>query len=879
MGRLRSLVLVALLLCGTFVLAGAGIDRDNGGRSMLGIQQDPNSTLEIGQLTGQFPTDTVAVPLYLHTDSLVMYIEARIYWEYGDLELVSVSPGPGIPGTATLNTSNPNDSTVIIEISNPGDPFGIPSGDAIAYLNFEIACFGYGATTWIRFVDDDSYNLYVSSGVPRAPLRDDGYISTKHESYLFVYGTYIRAYAGDQDIPLVFRLYQEIPGKALCANLIYDADYVHFDSVTVGEGLMPGDEVYATVVGDTIKVTLPETNAFLPPGDHRIFYLHFGAETDDDDYVTPVYTVYSERLDECGGVQYPQHFGGNIIVENHTATADLGEVYYYTTATYYDVWVKMGSNYPVNDYELWVEFPKDTIAFDEIVAYGSYTPPLGALSGDSTKVLVSADIGTNYPPGNPTTVFKIRFDRLIYLPSWTVLPIKFYATSQNHISFDMDAPFGYHEADLTLLDGSINIRPVPPPPPPPPTCPALYVWNGDGFDRDNTILAECDGKVVRSDVTDYYRITKKLRASGDELLFQIREDGEAISTFSDFQILVVDHPNNKPIHVTREGKIITIGQPHSIIWAKDDKGNDITDLIATKDEVQYIASEGGWFDVSFGKLSAEEIEGYTALSAMKPKDPAENSASGSTTQAPLGAAEQRDTKLNISLKMEDGSWRLISSEDARLEPATQATLIDPSLVSPDRELVLRYCWDGYYEIDVLDFAKAEPFEGEPKEMKLASAIHSVAGTIHDRLGIVRPTDPVTLSHGEVIDLTFTVSSIPPYSKGTKRDYIFVTTGRYHTEGEETPRAEFALDANYPNPFNPNTTIRYNLPQSTYVELRIYDVRGALVRTLVAGHQAAGEKQASWDGRLDSGLTAASGVYFYRLNTNKFNQTRKMILLR
>ncbi len=876
MGRLRSLAMVALLLCGTFVLVGAGIDRDDGGRSMLGVPKDSTSTLEIGDLIGQFPTHTAEVPLYLHTDSLVTYIEARIYWEMSDLVLVSVVPGPGIPGTATLDTLMPNDSTVIVEISNPGDPFGIPSGEAIAYLNFEVQCFGYGASTWIRFVDDDNYNVYVASGVLRSPLRDDGRLWTEYETYLFVYGYYTYAYAGEQDIPGIIQLYQEVPGKLLSATYLYDMDYLHFDSVTVGGGLMPGDTVYAEVIDDTIKITLPETNEFLPAGQHHIFTLHFGAETDEDDYTTYVSSLGAIRIDECGGLKIPTHWGANIIVENHTATADIGEVSYYTTATTYDVWVKMGSNYPVNDYELWVEYPKDTLAFGGIVQYGEYLRPLAALSGDSTKIMISADIGTNYPPSSPRIVFKIRFHRLFPLPAWTVIPITFYETSQNHISYDMDDPFGYHQADLTLLDGKITIKPVPPPPPPP-ACPALYIWNGEGFERENTILAACDGKVVQNDVTDYYLVSKRVRADSDVLRFQIREDGEEISTFSDFRLLVVDHPDDKPIQVTREGKIVTIGQPHSIIWAKDSKGNDITELIATKDEVRYIGPDGGWFEVSFGKLSAEEIEGFTALSATKPKDEEENSASGSTTRAPLGASQPQDTKLSVSLKMADGSWMLISREDARLEPARQATLIDPALVSPDRELVLRYSWDGYYEIDVLDFAAVEPFEGKPKEMRLSSANHSAAGAVLDRLGI--GNEPVTLVTGEVIDFAFTVSSVPPYAKGTKRDYIFVTTGRYHKEGEETPRAEFALDANFPNPFNPSTTIRYNLPKPTYVELRIYDVRGALVRTLVAGHQGAGEKNVTWDGRLDSGVMASSGVYFYQLKTAEFNRTRKMILLR
>ena len=63
------------------------------------------------------------------------------------------------------------------------------------------------------------------------------------------------------------------------------------------------------------------------------------------------------------------------------------------------------------------------------------------------------------------------------------------------------------------------------------------------------------------------------------------------------------------------------------------------------------------------------------------------------------------------------------------------------------------------------------------------------------------------------------------------------------------------------------------------ELSIFDVSGALVRTLVSGEQTAGEKSVTWDGRSDSGNRMASGVYFYRLTTPDFTDTRKMVLLK
>lgn len=88
-----------------------------------------------------------------------------------------------------------------------------------------------------------------------------------------------------------------------------------------------------------------------------------------------------------------------------------------------------------------------------------------------------------------------------------------------------------------------------------------------------------------------------------------------------------------------------------------------------------------------------------------------------------------------------------------------------------------------------------------------------------------------------------------------------------------------LEANMPNPFNPSTTIRYQLAESGPAALRVYDVAGSLVRTLVNRSHDVGSYEARWDGRDDRGLPAASGVYFYRLESGRFTQTRRMVLLK
>jgi hypothetical protein len=97
--------------------------------------------------------------------------------------------------------------------------------------------------------------------------------------------------------------------------------------------------------------------------------------------------------------------------------------------------------------------------------------------------------------------------------------------------------------------------------------------------------------------------------------------------------------------------------------------------------------------------------------------------------------------------------------------------------------------------------------------------------------------------------------------------------------EDTPRLSTRLEQNVPNPFNPATTIRFAIAAPARVDLVIYDVAGRRVRTLVAGHRPPDTYKVTWDGTDDRGARVASGIYFYRLTTGRFAQTRKMVLLK
>ena len=96
--------------------------------------------------------------------------------------------------------------------------------------------------------------------------------------------------------------------------------------------------------------------------------------------------------------------------------------------------------------------------------------------------------------------------------------------------------------------------------------------------------------------------------------------------------------------------------------------------------------------------------------------------------------------------------------------------------------------------------------------------------------------------------------------------------------------ETTLSANYPNPFNPETWIPYQLANPSDVVISIYDGRGQVVRRLELGHQRAGyytnrSRAAHWDGRNDFGERVASGVYFYHLRADTLSLLRKMVILK
>ena len=109
--------------------------------------------------------------------------------------------------------------------------------------------------------------------------------------------------------------------------------------------------------------------------------------------------------------------------------------------------------------------------------------------------------------------------------------------------------------------------------------------------------------------------------------------------------------------------------------------------------------------------------------------------------------------------------------------------------------------------------------------------------------------------------------------------VFVNRYEYLSIATEGIPTEFALHDNYPNPFNPTTTLRFDLPEVSNITLTIYNMLGQKVRTFDYQNTSAGYHSVTWDATNDLGEQVGAGVYLYQLQAKEFVKTRKMVLLK
>ena len=182
--------------------------------------------------------------------------------------------------------------------------------------------------------------------------------------------------------------------------------------------------------------------------------------------------------------------------------------------------------------------------------------------------------------------------------------------------------------------------------------------------------------------------------------------------------------------------------------------------------------------------------------------------------------------------------------------------------------------DGNYAPELADMLPVNVSLGDKLEI-----ISNDAGNYHAKLHMVFYDDNdygsgagQTENGGEVnggkiryaaLDLEFQEECLPIETDATDEEILTVAN----------------LSQNFPNPFNPTTTIKYQVKEASDIAIEVYNVRGQKIKTLVNDNLPAGEYEVKWNGNDDNGSSVASGIYFYKLRSGNDSQTKKMVLMK
>ncbi len=151
-----------------------------------------------------------------------------------------------------------------------------------------------------------------------------------------------------------------------------------------------------------------------------------------------------------------------------------------------------------------------------------------------------------------------------------------------------------------------------------------------------------------------------------------------------------------------------------------------------------------------------------------------------------------------------------------------------------------------------------------------------------RLGLYSPI-PLDRA-GEFLKLVFLVKEeqVDPYLRVNQyvlNDYIVSKNiTRVAVASPNQLTQDYRLEQNYPNPFNSSTSIKFHIPEAGFVKLKIFNLYGQEVITLINGFMNQGSHQFSWDGKNDNGITVAGGIYLYQLECKKYKNSRKLLIL-
>ncbi len=431
----------------------------------------------------------------------------------------------------------------------------------------------------------------------------------------------------------------------------------------------------------------------------------------------------------------------------------------------------------------------------------------------------------------------------------------------------------------------------------PPLMPVLTLWvpEVDGDQAGNDVVIPADpGNItvtVRAEgfkagsmvtFTKNGTMMDPVTADGDgnaPLMITMGEAGSVMVSATDGQystdeltVVFTDMPS-EPMRMAHED---ANGDPVYLVYDQEAGPSDYT--VDSNDLMAFIASYGSMADDDNYNLQADTNDD----GAINEADLLNLLASWGKTDADAPASKPivllPGVNENAEFSLSLGSARVVAGE---------LVAVDVSLANV--QAVMGYGFALNYEVDKFEFISVAPADEDLLTSTGGETLfhHIVAdGQIEVATGMYNGT--AVSGGGDVVRFVFRV--LREFEDNARFEIangvVFDPSQLQNPvvvagvlELQSTPR-EFALHQNFPNPFNPDTTIKYDLAESADVTLQIYNVLGQVVRTLVASEvQNAGRYQIRWNGMDDRGVPVSSGVYFYRISAGEFQNVQKLMLLK
>ena len=193
------------------------------------------------------------------------------------------------------------------------------------------------------------------------------------------------------------------------------------------------------------------------------------------------------------------------------------------------------------------------------------------------------------------------------------------------------------------------------------------------------------------------------------------------------------------------------------------------------------------------------------------------------------------------------------------------------------------CNGGDYMVDNIVYYDAGTRYDVTAEVDVPNGKYSVAVKPQGGTETVIAANYDFQAGGDPLDHLVINTELDPALGGVADSHIDVTNfgSEVSVDGKDRNGipASFRLEQNTPNPFNPNTAIRFYLPVQSKVSLQIFDVMGRLVKEFGSANYGTGEHTLIWDATDMQGIAVPSGVYNYRLNAGRYSENRKMILIK